>query len=65
MNPCENCPLDKLGCHDDGKDSFADNRCQAWVTWKTELLLYIAELKHRNRERGKIPLPNITIMKGG
>lgn len=42
MNPCINCTLDKMGCHSSG---FADNRCEYWIDWKTELSIFKAQSK--------------------
>ena len=51
MNPCANCSLNERGCHDD--DPPFANQCEAWVKWKTEILLYIAEQKLNHRKEAK------------
>ncbi len=48
MNPCETCKLDKLGCHESG---FA-NRCLYWIAWKTEFIIYRANLKIKIGNKG-------------
>ena len=46
MNPCIDCSLDKLGCHEKALNgrSFADERCDLWFDWQTELHLYRPDL---------------------
>jgi len=48
MNPCFNCPLDSQGCHESG---FADSKCDAWIEWKTSLLIFKAEAKLNQRSK--------------
>ena len=47
MNPCNNCYLYELECHESG---FADQRCEAWRRWKTELLIFKVNEKLRVQE---------------
>jgi len=43
-NPCIKCPLSDHDCHESG---FADRHCEAWRTWKTELLIFKANERLR------------------
>jgi len=48
MNPCIDCSLDKLGCHESG---FADAKCKLWQTWRQEIKAFIAQYKKEYHQR--------------
>ena len=41
MNPCLTCPRDEDYCHGTGQDEY----CQAWQSWKTQVLIWLGQIK--------------------
>ena len=41
MNPCLQCSRDEDYCHGTGQDEY----CPAWQNWKTQVLIWLGEIK--------------------
>ena len=49
MNPCLSCPRDEDYCHGSGQDEY----CGAWHTWKTQVLIWLGEIKREEIMRAE------------